>query len=897
MVSSDEVVHRIVFGQRNNKKRPRPTVVPDSYSTTNNAQFPQNNGNDYYYTTNGDQDDHGIRSTTNHNIITRATATGEDHAVLLAKRLLWEMARDVDEIFRDTVFFKKKSSTDDPTDHNNYGHNGKIILSDDSVVGGGGQQQRQQEQEKAFLMEVGIRLRQLLIERDKASALLTFGMEKYTDPDNDPKSLSSTTTTIPTTTTTSSSSEKLSWTQHLDCILALWIVCLGMQHHPDPDDIHGKSDGENNNKNYYYHYWKLLTYNHNEHLSSSSSNSERELGNMGTNDDNNNDYTIIPQALQPEGCTLFSFLMERIFVRLRTYNNNNDDEQENHYHENLDKNNEITTLEGQCLCQILETIIASVMLVDGPRLTTNNNNNNNGWYEIFYNFIKNGGDVLSQHGVLYEDVSHLLYSSQQQQPINKQEEEEEEEKDAVLLSKNDFNDNNEEEEEDGGIGLLFAAAAATSSSLFSHHYESSTVLSVDDVVNNELPMMNVEASAATAPPPRLPPPLFPLFGCDMPLPTFTFSGMTTFRDSDLEALRSELIWLGPQYPTMRYILMAPETEGGLNGKPPSEEFTGNASVNGHVNNYDSGTRRTEEADAEIIDILKNRVFVVPLPPLYERKILNALSGADVVSNNVDAWEKNNNGTISSDGSGLGSKSGSGKRGKTRSTAQGNITNHTSLGREDDRCTTSRNTTERRALHLISESGLTPQNLPRLVENNPIIAIECLVLLLTAPEDIDECHITADDKNEYLSALAGMDMSIHSMEVINRLATHSTRGHAGRGGAGVSGGGSGAAGIRKGRVNGSHAMDERGGGDEVYQPLLHPEYIRLYISTCISTCEGMGYDRHLQNKSVRLLCVFLQSLIRNGIIGVEVSFVYRVWRVSLSNFDMLSPLTPKVFCHE
>jgi hypothetical protein len=199
------------------------------------------------------------------------------------------------------------------------------------------------------------------------------------------------------------------------------------------------------------------------------------------------------------------------------------------------------------------------------------------------------------------------------------------------------------------------------------------------------------------------------------------------------------------------------------------------------------------------------------------------------------------------------------------------------------------------LHLISESGLTPQNLPRLVENNPIIAIECLVLLLTAPEDIDECHITTEDKNEYLSALAGMDMSIHSMEVVNRLASHSTRGHAGRGSAGGYGGGTGAAGIRKGRVNGSHAMDERGGGDKVHRPLLHPEYIRLYISTCISTCEGMGYDRHLQNKSVRLLCVFLQSLIRNGIIGVEVSFVHRFLRVSLSSFDMLSPLTPKLFC--
>eukprot|EP00804_Cyclotella_cryptica_P030022 CCRYP_016948-RB/>CCRYP_016948-RB protein AED:0.44 eAED:0.44 QI:0/0.5/0.33/1/0.5/0.33/3/45/148 len=123
---------------------------------------------------------------------------------------------------------------------------------------------------------------------------------------------------------------------------------------------------------------------------------------------------------------------------------------------------------------------------------------------------------------------------------------------------------------------------------------------------------------------------------------------------------------------------------------------------------------------------------------------------------------------------------------------------------------------------MSEAGLSPQNLPRLVENNPLVATECLLLILTSSEDS-----AANRKNDYLSALAGMDMSIHSMEVVNRLATHSTQGD---------------------------------------------QYIHLYISTCISTCESMGYDRHLQNKSVRLVCVFLQSLLRNGIVSAEDLFV-------------------------
>ncbi|CAI5477392.1 unnamed protein product [Closterium sp. Yama58-4] len=117
--------------------------------------------------------------------------------------------------------------------------------------------------------------------------------------------------------------------------------------------------------------------------------------------------------------------------------------------------------------------------------------------------------------------------------------------------------------------------------------------------------------------------------------------------------------------------------------------------------------------------------------------------------------------------------------------------------------------------LITACGLHPLTLPPLVEHNPDIAACALTLLLASQPAF-----------EYLEVLSQLPLTLHSLEVVSRVAK---------------------------------AVD------------LPPDFIHSYASHCMRCCEETK-DKSMQNRLVRIVCIFLLSLIRDNIINVEALFI-------------------------
>ncbi|OXA59526.1 GRB10-interacting GYF protein 2 [Folsomia candida] len=122
---------------------------------------------------------------------------------------------------------------------------------------------------------------------------------------------------------------------------------------------------------------------------------------------------------------------------------------------------------------------------------------------------------------------------------------------------------------------------------------------------------------------------------------------------------------------------------------------------------------------------------------------------------------------------------------------------------------------RSACRLTNHKIIRPRNLHDLVEYNPAVAIEILQRLII----LNDLKV-----DEYFNALIEMEMSVHSMEVVNVLTSNLQ---------------------------------------------LPKEFVYKYVSNCIKACEGIQpTEKYAQNRLVRLLCVFLKSLLLTQVIDVQ-----------------------------
>lgn len=114
----------------------------------------------------------------------------------------------------------------------------------------------------------------------------------------------------------------------------------------------------------------------------------------------------------------------------------------------------------------------------------------------------------------------------------------------------------------------------------------------------------------------------------------------------------------------------------------------------------------------------------------------------------------------------------------------------------------------------------------LVEHNPVVAAEWIVLLATLSDDAhhrDSSHRTDENVGEgpigqHLCLLLMMETNLKSVEVVSKICSHS----------------------------------------EIVLPAV---FLQTYITSCISGCSNIA-DVYLQTRRVRLICAFLLSLLRH-----------------------------------
>ncbi|KAI9351756.1 hypothetical protein DFJ73DRAFT_367222 [Zopfochytrium polystomum] len=111
---------------------------------------------------------------------------------------------------------------------------------------------------------------------------------------------------------------------------------------------------------------------------------------------------------------------------------------------------------------------------------------------------------------------------------------------------------------------------------------------------------------------------------------------------------------------------------------------------------------------------------------------------------------------------------------------------------------------------LHDCGLSQDAFLLLVEHNPNLAVGVTLRLVGSTKI-----------NDYLKALITAPLTLHTVEVVNRLATETD---------------------------------------------LPEEFLPLYVSGCIQGCDKVT-DPAMQARQVRLVCLFLQSLLRNGAISL------------------------------